>query len=182
MAEKKALIKDKSGNIIYPQTQASLVIKGVQYEDLNEEIEANPTNLIEEWQAYQEQVNAIIQEYQEQVITLTQQLNEVKSVRYVVETYQNGADWYVIYSDNWCEMGGHVGTASANNYTVTFHKEFRDTNISVLVTDGVGTTTSTDTAGVGEAVMVSNLTTTSFRITIATNRQNSCWEAKGYLL
>lgn len=181
MATKKALIKDKIGNIIYPQTQAELVINGVQYEDLNEEIEANPTDLIEQWETYQQQVNALLQGYQLEVIALRNELNQLK-VRYVVETYQNGADWYVIYSDGWCEQGGHIGTASASSYTVAFHKEFRDTNISVLTIDGIGTTTSTDTGGVGEGIYVSNVTTTTFRVSVATTRQNSSWEAKGYIL
>lgn len=182
MTEKNILIKNKQGYTLYPQTQASLVIKGVQYEDLNEKIEANPTTLIEEWEAYQERVNAIIEAYQQQVISLREELNQVKSVRYVVETWQDGANWYTLYSDNWCEMGGHLGTASANNYTVTFHKEFRDTNISVLATDGTGTTTDTDTAGVDMSILITNVTTTSFRVSIATTRQNSSWEAKGYIL
>lgn len=180
MAQKNVLIKNKQGDILYPKTQASLVINGVQYEDLNEEIETNPTTLIQEWQAYQERVNAIIEAYQQQVISLREELNQVKSVRYVVETWQDGANWYTLYSDNWCEMGGHLGTASANSYTVNFHKEFRDTNISVLTVDT--TDTSTDTAGVDMAVYVSNVTTTSFRVSIATSRQYSSWEAKGYIL
>lgn len=179
---KKVNLLNNEGDILYPQTQAELVIGGLSYEDLNEEIEINPTDLIQEWEAYQERVNAIIEAYQQQVISLREELNQVKSVRYVVETYQNGTDWYVVYSDGWCEQGGHIGNASATSFTVVFHKEFRDTNISLMATQGLGTGTSTDTGGVAEGIYVTNLTTTSFRISIASGRQNSSWEAKGYIL
>lgn len=201
MVEKNVLIKDKEGNTLYPRTQASLVVTadgtdvetallgvggGLSYEDLNEEIEANPTSLIEDWLAYKQEVAALMeaqkQIYEQKINALQTELNELKSVRYVVETWHDGANWYTLYSDNWCEMGGHLGNASANAYTVDFHKEFRDTNISVLVTDGIGVTTSTDTAGIDMAVYVSDVTTKSFRVSIGTSRQNSSWEAKGYIL
>lgn len=48
---------------------------------------------------------------------------------HIVETYRNGASWYRIYSDGWCEQGGSfvVSTTSQGGYayataTLTFLK------------------------------------------------------------
>lgn len=177
MTEKKALIKDKAGNIIYPQTQASLVIKGVQYEDLNEEIEANPTTLIQEWQAYQEQVNATIQLYQQQVIALREELNEVKSVRYVVETWHEGANYYTVYSDGWCEQGGLF--AYVANGTVTLHRAYGHLDYTVTLTDY----DSADTGGLASSTGLATPYEDSFKISTTSEAAAGIfWEAKGYIL
>lgn len=49
---------------------------------------------------------------------------------YIVETYKNGASWYRIYSDGWCEQGGYVATAGS----VTYLKPYLDTNYTLLAT------------------------------------------------
>lgn len=50
---------------------------------------------------------------------------------YIVETYNNGTDWYRIYSDGWCEQGGKlvvysgaVGGGGYNTATLNFLKPF----------------------------------------------------------
>ena len=50
---------------------------------------------------------------------------------FVTETYQNGASWYRVYSDGWCEQGGTVdnGSYTAQYLTsVTFLKPFKNTS------------------------------------------------------
>lgn len=47
---------------------------------------------------------------------------------YVTETYVNGASWYRVYSDGWCEQGGY---ASMNVTSITFLKPFVDTNYTL---------------------------------------------------
>lgn len=50
--------------------------------------------------------------------------------RTVVETYQNGTEWYRIWSDDWIEQGGfkvnNLGTAGT--LTLTLLVEYSDTN------------------------------------------------------
>ena len=55
-------------------------------------------------------------------------------VHTVIETYQNGADWYRIYDDGWVEQGGNFGAAytSYTQKTFTFLKPFL--NIDYFVT------------------------------------------------
>ena len=52
---------------------------------------------------------------------------------YVTETYQNGASWYRVWSDGWCEQGGLLPSASsAQKVTVTFLKTFSNTNYNIF--------------------------------------------------
>ncbi|WP_086240363.1 hypothetical protein [Campylobacter devanensis] len=48
---------------------------------------------------------------------------------YITETYSNGASWYRVWSDKWCEQGGTVNTANA---TITFLKTFNDINYTLV--------------------------------------------------
>lgn len=52
----------------------------------------------------------------------------------LIKSYSSGSDWYRIYSDGWCEQGGSTGLLGANSYTrntITFLKEFVDTNYTI---------------------------------------------------
>ena len=51
---------------------------------------------------------------------------------YVTETYKNGASWYRVWSDGWCEQGGYCGS----NGDYTFLKTFKDTNYTVSACTG----------------------------------------------
>lgn len=59
----------------------------------------------------------------------------LKGYDYVVESYQNGTDWYRIYKSGWVEQGGiadHGSVAYDWNQIVTLLKEFKNTNYIVL--------------------------------------------------
>ena len=52
---------------------------------------------------------------------------------YVTETYQNGASWYRVWSDGWCEQGGLLpSVTSRQDVTVTFLKTFSNTNYNIF--------------------------------------------------
>lgn len=50
---------------------------------------------------------------------------------YLVKSHLNGADWYRIYSDGWCEQGGIVNY-STNPITVNLFVEMQDINYTAL--------------------------------------------------
>lgn len=54
-------------------------------------------------------------------------------LRYVIETYQNGTEGYIIYNDGWCEQWGLL--TGGGNTSVQYIKEFADTNYNLLVTN-----------------------------------------------
>ena len=68
----------------------------------------------------------------------------------VVQNYRNGASWYRVWSDGWCEQGGIVDNGSATNayhIDVTFLRSFSNTNYSAHATP-VTTTTASATASI----------------------------------
>ena len=99
-----------------------------------------------------------------QMSTLISQLREC---HVVIETYKNGASWYRIYDDGWCEQGG---TRVAQNTweTITFLKSFINTNYTALVSNSKGGT---------NANSIRNKTTASMQI--YQNLQYD-WYACGY--
>ena len=86
----------------------------------------------------------------------------------IVEKYTNGTDWYRVWSDGWCEQGGHI----SSNGSVTLLKPFSDTNYSLMF-GSYG-----NDSGVPRA---NTKTTTGFQYSSA-NQSNtdSDWTAFGY--
>lgn len=107
----------------------------------------------------------------------------IVSAPYIVEVSDKSIlpSWYRVWSDGWCEQGGHLGTESATKYTVSFLKEFVDTNYSLVATDSTGVNTNSDTSGATAAIYLGSYTTSSFYVSIDGGRQNSSWVAKGYI-
>lgn len=96
-----------------------------------------------------------------------------------VETYVNGASWYRVYSDRWCEQGGEVTVAVGGATTsVTFLKPF--TNNYTLTYAPF-----TDSGyNAGEANFRC-LTTSTNKICIFYNNSGTTavykWQASGYI-
>lgn len=95
----------------------------------------------------------------------------------VVETYKNGASWYRVWSDGWCEQGGN-GTLVSGVYTVTFLKPFVDTNYTAL-SIAVG---SGDNFYFNNPNNIIDKTVSSMKIRIYNNSSlPSDWQASGYI-
>lgn len=60
--------------------------------------------------------------------------NDFNNIPHIVETYVNGTSWYRVYSDGWCEQGGHWNSSSNSLQTITLLKPYKDTNYNVQVT------------------------------------------------
>ena len=54
---------------------------------------------------------------------------------YVTETYVNGASWYRVWSDGWCEQGGcnNVSISANGNVTASLLKSYPNTNYTLAV-------------------------------------------------
>ena len=72
-----------------------------------------------------ERINGLLDKLEE----VTDKLN---SMKYVVETWNEGTEWYRIWSDGWIEQGGTTGLITSgdsyNSKTITFKKSFTNTN------------------------------------------------------
>lgn len=51
----------------------------------------------------------------------------VVRVRVVIDSFNNGASWYRVYDDKWCEQGG-----TSNVGTINLLKHFIDTNYTAI--------------------------------------------------
>lgn len=95
---------------------------------------------------------------------------------HIVETYHIGSNYYRIYSDGWCEQGGFV-TRTGTTDSVTFHKEFVDTNYNLQMSVR-HTAAGTD----GRPPLINSPTTTGFTASIYTGYEGFYWKACGYVL
>ncbi len=71
------------------------------------------------------------------VIVASGVLTAIANADYVVESYNDGTNWYRIYKSGWCEQGGTVVATSTSGYpkyTVNLLKAMKDTNFNVQVT------------------------------------------------
>jgi hypothetical protein len=153
---------------------------GITYEDLNEDVTINPTPIREEWETFRNSIDSIISGYQAQVDALQTELNTVKAVRYVVETWSEGTEWYTVYSDGWCEQGGYVVGTGSNTVTTNYHKEFKSEPTVIKQTGYTGTFSN---AVNWIYIQVWDVTTISFTHQLYANTSGgSCkWYACGYI-
>ena len=95
----------------------------------------------------------------------------------IIETYQNGADWYRVYADGFCVQGSAEAITSSTSQTAKIRdllKPFKDTDYTVLVTPN--TSYSSDFSP--RYFSVKEKTTGSFTTTF----DLSCsWVAYGYV-
>lgn len=103
---------------------------------------------------------------------------DLEEVQCVVETYQNGASWYRVWSDGWCEQGGLTAT-EASNSTIYFLKPYIDTNYTVSVNSYRANSGSGDATEYG--MTVGNFTVDSFYAVIQSGTRRYIWRACGYV-
>ena len=94
---------------------------------------------------------------------------------HIVETYVNGASWYRVYSDGWCEQGGSLMAKAGTNTSVSLLKEYANTNYQVQLTYNQTETGATN----GTQSAVNLKTTTSFAI--GSQGGQTAWFAYGYI-
>lgn len=95
-------------------------------------------------------------------------------------TYVDGTSGYRISPDGWCEQWGRTTVNENSTTTVTFLKEFANTNYGVSVTQ-INISTNQDTEmGVG-INPTSTKTATIFVHYINPNTMTVCWRAWGFL-
>lgn len=107
----------------------------------------------------------------------TDLLNVPNSKGILSESYVNGASWYRIYSDGWCEQGG-----LSEKGTIYLTQQYVNANYTCIAvcTNQTGTMgTNSDTGA-----YVNNKTTSSFYASIGHQYNNTCqiaWYTCGYI-
>ena len=63
---------------------------------------------------------------------INNRLINLENRKYIVETWNEGTEWYRVWSDGWIEQGGTTGLITSgdsyNSKTITFKKSFTNTN------------------------------------------------------
>ena len=106
--------------------------------------------------------------------------NALANLPHIVETYNNGTDWYRVYSDKWCEQFG-LSACSANTVTiVNLFVAYKNTNYNVILQPN---RVAQDIWGHGDTIPPSSMTTTSFGIYIhnSAGNYNLFWRSVGYV-
>ena len=102
----------------------------------------------------------------------------------VIETYKNGASWYRVYADGWCEQGGYIATDTnaVKSYTVNFLKEFVDTNYSFNRSPywAVDTTAQVDSI-YDNGYRTKNASSITFFMHESSLQNGTEWSACGYI-
>ena len=94
----------------------------------------------------------------------------------VIETYSNGASWYRIYGDGWCEQGGEASWSGNPTLTIILLKQYANTNYN-LFTNCFGTAQEQ----YPNAIAISDKTVSTFELKPYTNNRTANWQASGYL-
>ena len=63
---------------------------------------------------------------------INNRLISLENRKYIIETWNEGTEWYRVWSDGWIEQGGTTGLITSgdsyNSKTITFKKSFTNTN------------------------------------------------------
>lgn len=103
--------------------------------------------------------------------------NDFVEARVVVETYQNGTDWYRVWSDGWIEQGGSIQVTTTQEYTVYLLKEFSTNHYIALKNYNAPGTGSTE----DQQISCYNKTISTFTTQSNVTDTNSFdWYACGY--
>ena len=101
--------------------------------------------------------------------------------RYLIdkkEPTETDTTWYNLYSDGWCEQGGHLNPTKTNASTVCeLLKDYINTNYYVNITSN----SPTDTYGSAQPNWITTRTVSSFIAHIDCYMGEADWEAKGYI-
>ena len=99
----------------------------------------------------------------------------------VVENYVNGASWYRVWSDGWCEQGGIYSQSNAQSTetTITLLKAYPNTNYKVFVTPAEQFSYAL-MAG-SRAHTTSNFILSWFGINSSNYASAASWKAEGYI-
>lgn len=118
------------------------------------------------------------------ITDLTTRVSTMEAKRHVVETYQNGTEWYTLYSDRWCEQGGYLAytdTTPTTTQILNLLKTYKDTDYFFMRNSVAYKSTNTSLAYCNTGYQ----SKTTASVTMYTDSTAICdgctWTAKGYV-
>lgn len=103
--------------------------------------------------------------------------NVDSNIDYVVESYNDGTNWYRVYKSGWIEQGGYIPTQVRNdNYPVTLLKPYIDTNYNLITNKQISTAVTSPVCAY--SLWTKNKTVSGFTTAVDPNVQ-CYWQACG---
>ena len=104
-----------------------------------------------------ERINGLLDKLEE----VTDKLN---SMKYVVETWNEGTEWYRVWSDGWIEQGGQSYNAVDSEITIQLHKPYTNSDYFITQTTGFNGAWSRTVTGWHIPATIVSVTNSSFII------------------
>ena len=95
---------------------------------------------------------------------INNRLINLESRKYIVETWNEGTEWYRVWSDGWIEQGGQSYNAVNSEITIQLHKPYTNSDYFITQTTGFNGAWSQTVTGWHIPATIVSVTNSSFII------------------
>jgi hypothetical protein len=95
---------------------------------------------------------------------INNRLINLESRKYIVETWNEGTEWYRVWSDGWIEQGGQSYNAVDSEITIQLHKPYTNSDYFITQTTGFNGAWSQTVTGWYIPATIVSVTNSSFII------------------
>ena len=95
---------------------------------------------------------------------INNRLINLENKKYIVETWNEGTEWYRVWSDGWIEQGGQSYNAVDSEITIQLHKPYTNSDYFITQTTGFNGAWSQTVTGWHIPATIVSVTNSSFII------------------
>nr|DAR13177.1 MAG TPA: hypothetical protein [Caudoviricetes sp.] len=95
---------------------------------------------------------------------INNRLINLENRKYIIETWNEGTEWYRIWSDGWIEQGGQSYNAVDSEITIQLHKPYTNSDYFITQTTGFNGAWSQTVTGWHIPATIVSVTNSSFVI------------------
>ena len=95
---------------------------------------------------------------------INNRLINLENRKYIIETWNEGTEWYRVWSDGWIEQGGQSYNAVDSEITIQLHKPYTNSDYFITQTTGFNGAWSQTVTGWHIPATIVSVTNSSFII------------------
>jgi hypothetical protein len=95
---------------------------------------------------------------------INNRLINLENRKYIIETWNEGTEWYRVWSDGWIEQGGQSYNAVDSEITIQLHKPYTNSDYFITQTTGFNGAWSQTVTGWHIPATIVSVTNSSFVI------------------
>ena len=95
---------------------------------------------------------------------INNRLINLENRKYIIETWNEGTEWYRVWSDGWIEQGGQSYNAVNSEITIQLHKPYTNSDYFITQTTGFNGAWSQTVTGWHIPATIVSVTNSSFVI------------------